>query len=80
MISPASKKRKMNGGKQGGTTRNTVAAKNAKGLRHFSMKVCEKVREKGTTSYNEVADELVTEFAELKLLDPDGAGKVSGFH
>ncbi|KAI4465553.1 transcription factor dp [Holotrichia oblita] len=34
-----------------------------KGLRHFSMKVCEKVRKKGTTSYNEVADELVAEFA-----------------
>lgn len=33
-----------------------------KGLRHFSMKVCEKVRKKGTTSYNEVADELVGEF------------------
>ena len=26
------------------------------------MKVCEKVRNKGTTSYNEVADELVAEF------------------
>ena len=25
-----------------------------KGLRHFSMKVCEKVQQKGTTSYNEV--------------------------
>ncbi|XP_051159646.1 transcription factor Dp-1 [Leptopilina boulardi] len=33
-----------------------------KGLRHFSMKVCEKVKKKGTTSYNEVADELVGEF------------------
>jgi len=32
-----------------------------KGLRHFSMKVCEKVESKGTTSYNEVADELVAE-------------------
>ncbi|XP_025832672.1 transcription factor Dp-2 [Agrilus planipennis] len=35
-----------------------------KGLRHFSMKVCEKVRKKGTTSYNEVADELVGEFTD----------------
>ncbi|XP_010829838.1 PREDICTED: transcription factor Dp-1 [Bison bison bison] len=34
-----------------------------KGLRHFSMKVCEKVQRKGTTSYNEVADELVAEFS-----------------
>lgn len=37
--------------------------KGSKGLRHFSMKVCEKVQRKGTTSYNEVADELVAEFA-----------------
>ncbi|KAF4527526.1 hypothetical protein B566_EDAN015626 [Ephemera danica] len=36
--------------------------KGGKGLRHFSKKVCEKVRRKGTTSYNEVADELVAEF------------------
>lgn len=34
-----------------------------KGLRHFSMKVCEKVKEKKVTTYNEVADELVNEFA-----------------
>jgi hypothetical protein len=33
--------------------------KNGKGLRHFSMKVCEKVESKQTTTYNEVADELV---------------------
>jgi len=33
-----------------------------KGLRHFSMKVCEKVENKKATNYNEVADELVTEF------------------
>ncbi|XP_034949182.1 transcription factor Dp-1 isoform X2 [Chelonus insularis] len=38
------------------------AEKVGKGLRHFSMKVCEKVKKKGTTSYNEVADELVGEF------------------
>ncbi len=35
-----------------------------KGLRHFSRQVCEKVEIKKTTTYNEVADELV---AELKL-------------
>ena len=29
------------------------------GLRHFSLLVCKKVEEKGTTTYNEVADELV---------------------
>lgn len=36
---------------------------NGKGLRHFSMKVCEKVESKGRTTYNEVADELVSEFS-----------------
>lgn len=35
--------------------------KAGKGLRHFSMKVCEKVEEKGKTTYNEVADDLVNE-------------------
>jgi len=52
---PAAKKKRMqrtHGGKQGD-----------KGLRHFSMKVCEKVEQKGKTTYNEVADELVAEFA-----------------
>jgi hypothetical protein len=33
-----------------------------RGLRHFAHKVCEKVKEKGQTNYNEVADELVTEY------------------
>nr|CAD7196949.1 unnamed protein product [Timema douglasi] len=32
------------------------------------MKVCEKVRKKGTTSYNEVADELVSEFTNPALM------------
>lgn len=32
-------------------------------MRHFSMKVCEKVEQKERTTYNEVADELVAEFA-----------------
>uniref|UniRef100_A0A0N4Z919 Transcription factor Dp-1 n=1 Tax=Parastrongyloides trichosuri TaxID=131310 RepID=A0A0N4Z919_PARTI len=34
----------------------------SKGLRHFSAKVCEKVKEKGSTNYSEVADELVKEY------------------
>ncbi|KAM9468491.1 transcription factor Dp-2 isoform 2-T4 [Clarias gariepinus] len=42
--------------------------KKGKGLRHFSMKVCEKVQMKGTTSYNEVADELVSEFTHASSL------------
>lgn len=37
------------------------ADRTGRGLRHFSMKVCKKVEEKGTTTYNEVADELVEE-------------------
>ena len=37
----------------------------SKGLRHFSMKVCEKVKLKGITTYNEVADELVYEYCDL---------------
>ena len=32
------------------------------------MKVCEKVQKKGVTSYNEVADELVTEFSDPRNL------------
>ncbi|OZJ02405.1 hypothetical protein BZG36_04854 [Bifiguratus adelaidae] len=32
-----------------------------KGLRHFSKQVCDKVQEKGLTTYNEVADELSLE-------------------
>ncbi|CAI9099614.1 OLC1v1036464C2 [Oldenlandia corymbosa var. corymbosa] len=38
--------------------------KTGRGLRQFSMKVCEKVESKGRTTYNEVADELVAEFAD----------------
>ncbi|KAM6225985.1 LOW QUALITY PROTEIN: transcription factor Dp-1-like [Porphyrio hochstetteri] len=43
--------------------RNKKGEKNGTGLRHFSMKVCEKVQRKGTTSCNEVVDELVAEFS-----------------
>ena len=42
-----------------------------KGLRHFSMMVCKKVEEKGCTTYNEVADDLVKEVLE----DRDNANK-----
>lgn len=51
---------------QGGSVhrkRGKKGEKNGKGLRHFSMKVCEKVQKKGVTTYNEVADELVAEFS-----------------
>jgi hypothetical protein len=39
-----------------------------KGLRHFSMKVCEKVEQKVRTTYNEVADELVAEFVNAGIV------------
>ncbi|XP_041127253.1 transcription factor Dp-2-like isoform X4 [Polyodon spathula] len=53
-----------------------VGEKNGKGLRHFSMKVCEKVQKKGTTTYNEVADELVAEFTNsASLLAADSLEK-----
>ncbi|XP_027355595.1 transcription factor-like protein DPB [Abrus precatorius] len=47
--------------------------KSGRGLRQFSMKVCEKVESKGRTTYNEVADELVAEFADPSnsVLSPD---------
>lgn len=50
-----------------------VGSKPYKGLRHFSMMVCKKVEEKGTTTYNEVADELVAHvMEERKKEDPNG--------
>lgn len=44
--------------------------KGGKGLRHFSMKVCEKVQAKGLTTYNEVADELVSELTDPRCTSP----------
>jgi transcription factor Dp-1 len=50
----------------------TPSSKPYKGLRHFSIMVCKKVEEKGTTTYNEVADELVQHvIAERKAQDPN---------
>jgi hypothetical protein len=44
------------------------------------MKVCEKVQRKGTTSYNEVADELVAEFsaADNHILPNESVSAVGG--
>lgn len=47
---------------QNSKKRRTTKTKGNKGLRHFSKKVCDKVKQKKTTTYNEVADELVKEF------------------
>ncbi|KAF9594277.1 hypothetical protein IFM89_028934 [Coptis chinensis] len=41
-----------------------VGGDKSRGLRQFSMKVCEKVESKGITTYNEVADELVAEYSD----------------
>ncbi|XP_067950060.1 transcription factor Dp-2-like [Watersipora subatra] len=50
----------------GDSKRPRKGEKGSKGLRHFSMKVCEKVQRKGVTTYNEVADELVSEFTDVR--------------
>ncbi|KAF7640276.1 hypothetical protein Mgra_00000104 [Meloidogyne graminicola] len=42
-----------------------------RGLRHFAHKVCEKVKHKGQTNYNEVADELVTEYFDHAVVPQD---------
>mmetsp|Transcript_37273 Transcript_37273/g.73280 ORF Transcript_37273/g.73280 Transcript_37273/m.73280 type:complete len:620 (-) Transcript_37273:180-2039(-) len=57
-----SRKRKKKG-KAGGRSRVQ------KGLRHFSLKVCEKVQQQNVTTYNKVADDLVKE-----LTNPATAG------
>ena len=46
IFSPKSKRRR--------TPNRCTNEKGGKGLRHFSMKVCEKVQQKGVTTYNEV--------------------------
>jgi transcription factor Dp-1 len=52
---------------------NSVDGKASRGLRHFSMMVCRKVEEKGTTTYNEVADELVKHVVAERLKEnPEG--------
>jgi len=40
-------------------------------LRHFSMMVCKKVEEKGTTTYSQVADELVQAVIEERRKDAE---------
>ena len=41
-------------GAQSYSSRQSGEKQHNKGLRHFSQRVCEKVREKGATTYNEV--------------------------
>jgi transcription factor Dp-1 len=55
----SNKSAKLRGGGKAGSRSSPTSEKSNRGLRHFSMMVCKKVEEKGTTTYNEVADELV---------------------
>ncbi|ORY95347.1 E2F/DP family winged-helix DNA-binding domain-domain-containing protein [Syncephalastrum racemosum] len=56
-------------------SRRSVASRAHRGLRHFSKQVCDKVAEKGVTTYNEVADELALDIR--AALGPDHANKRS---
>jgi transcription factor Dp-1 len=56
------------------TTQDAESAKR-KGLRHFAVRVSRKVEEKGVTTYNEVADELVIEEKEIKQQEVEAGGK-----
>ena len=70
----SSKKAKKSSPSSDGSVKSTGTTSAARGLRHFSMMVCQKVEEKGTTTYNEVADELVKKVvAERRLEDPNGS-------
>ncbi|CAO3609418.1 unnamed protein product [Mucor hiemalis] len=48
----------MSGNVYSSSINNSEIPRAARGLRHFSKQVCDKVAEKGVTTYNEVADEL----------------------
>lgn len=48
-----------------------------KGLRHFAVRVSKKVEEKGVTTYNEVADELVSEELALRKAELASGGEMS---
>lgn len=58
----ASKRSKSRRSKSSGSQGSQSHSVPTKGLRHFSLAVCNKVRDKGVTTYNEVADELVADF------------------
>lgn len=62
----------MSAGVSGGGSGRGAGAGGGKGLRHFSMKVCEEVKKRGKTTYNEVADALVNEFSDR------GSGTAAG--
>jgi len=55
-----------------------MSEKQSKGLRHFSREVCQKVKEKGITTYSEVADELVAERQSMADDEPRASGEPHG--
>lgn len=61
---PPAKKQKLSPEEDFDLTSSQKSKRASKGLRQFSHEVCEKVQQKGTTTYLEVAKELVDEYSE----------------
>lgn len=58
----SSKRQKKNDDSKNTSSSGSKRRRAARGLRQFSHRVCEKVQQKGTTTYTEVAKELVEEY------------------
>jgi hypothetical protein len=52
--------------KRASSSRTSTVDKAGKGLRHFSLKVCQKVKSKGITTYNEVSGRLACACRQFK--------------
>ncbi|OMO97166.1 hypothetical protein COLO4_14824 [Corchorus olitorius] len=65
-----------NGNADGGTKKKASRMPGG-GLRQFSLMVCKKLESKGITTYNEVADEIIEEFATAQSSTP---GSLEEFH
>ncbi|KAK8633188.1 hypothetical protein V6N13_014036 [Hibiscus sabdariffa] len=60
-----------------GTPKKKVSRMPGGGLRQFSVMVCKKLESKGSTTYAEVADEIIEEFATAQT---NTAGSMDEFH
>ncbi|XVF55298.1 hypothetical protein PTKIN_Ptkin06aG0025800 [Pterospermum kingtungense] len=60
-----------------GTMKKKVSRMPGGGLRQFSVMVCKKLESKGITTYAEVADEIIEEFASVQA---NAAGSLDEFH
>ncbi|GMI65842.1 hypothetical protein like AT5G02470 [Hibiscus trionum] len=60
-----------------GTPKKKVTRMPGGGLRQFSVMVCKKLESKGSTTYAEVADEIIEEFATAQT---NAAGSLDEFH